>query len=108
MPPDPPLASRVRGKGRWLPAVRYGVCPSKSHSKLADGLLYGGPRATRPGKPRPPRSFAAARHEAGGNRGAAGTDPESVVAAREAALEQLATELEMEDSSQLDEVRARL
>src|SRR4051812_13078514 len=37
-----------------------------------------------------------------------GTDPESVVAAREAALEQLATELEMEDSSQLDEVRARL
>src|SRR3954470_11164941 len=37
-----------------------------------------------------------------------GTDPESVVAAREAALEQLATELEMEDSSQLDEGRARL
>src|SRR4051794_41835266 len=37
-----------------------------------------------------------------------GTDPESVVAAREAALEQLATELDMEDASQLDEVRARL
>src|SRR3954471_4644151 len=37
-----------------------------------------------------------------------GTDPESVVAAREAALEQLATELDMGDSSQLDEVRARL
>jgi hypothetical protein len=37
-----------------------------------------------------------------------GTDPESVVAAREAALEQLATELDMEDPSQLDEVRARL
>lgn len=37
-----------------------------------------------------------------------GTDPESVVAAREAALEQLAMELEMEDPSQLDEVRARL
>ncbi|HZY23640.1 MAG TPA: anti-sigma factor [Beijerinckiaceae bacterium] len=37
-----------------------------------------------------------------------GTDAESVVAAREAALEQLATELEMEDPSQLDEVRARL
>jgi hypothetical protein len=37
-----------------------------------------------------------------------GSDPESVVAAREAALEQLATELEMEDPSQLDEVRARL
>jgi hypothetical protein len=37
-----------------------------------------------------------------------GTDAESVVAAREAALEQLATELDMEDPSQLDEVRARL
>ena len=37
-----------------------------------------------------------------------GSDPESVVAAREAALEQLATELDMEDASQLDEVRARL
>jgi hypothetical protein len=37
-----------------------------------------------------------------------GTEPESVVAAREAALEQLATQLDMEDSSQLDEVRARL
>src|SRR4051794_23902591 len=37
-----------------------------------------------------------------------GTDAESVVAAREAALEQLATELELEDPSQLDEVRARL
>jgi hypothetical protein len=37
-----------------------------------------------------------------------GTDPDSVVAAREAALEQLATNLEMEDPSQLDEVRTRL
>src|SRR3954470_17912599 len=37
-----------------------------------------------------------------------GTDAESVVAAREAALGQLATELDMEDPSQLDEVRARL
>src|SRR4051794_2938012 len=37
-----------------------------------------------------------------------GTDAESVVDAREAALEQLATELEMEDPSQLDEVRTRL
>jgi Anti-sigma-K factor rskA len=37
-----------------------------------------------------------------------GTDPESVVAAREAALGQLATELETEDPSQLDEVRTRL
>jgi anti-sigma-K factor RskA len=37
-----------------------------------------------------------------------GTDAESVIAAREAALEQLATELDMEDPSQLDEVRARL
>ena len=37
-----------------------------------------------------------------------GTDPDSVVAAREAALRQLATELDMEDASQLDEVRTRL
>src|SRR4051794_9237643 len=37
-----------------------------------------------------------------------GTDADSVVAAREAALEQLATELEMADPSQLDEVRTRL
>src|SRR5204863_3889625 len=37
-----------------------------------------------------------------------GTGPDSVVAAREAALEQLATELDREDPSQLDEVRARL
>src|SRR5438067_1237266 len=37
-----------------------------------------------------------------------GSDPDSVVAAREAALEQLATELDMEDPSQLDEIRTRL
>jgi hypothetical protein len=37
-----------------------------------------------------------------------GTDPESVVVAREGALEQLATELEMADVSELDGVRARL
>ena len=37
-----------------------------------------------------------------------GTEPESVVSAREAALEQLATELDMKDPSQLDEVRTRL
>ena len=37
-----------------------------------------------------------------------GTDPESVVGAREAALEQVATELDMDDGSGLDEVRARL
>jgi hypothetical protein len=37
-----------------------------------------------------------------------GTPPESVVAAREAALEQVATQLDMHDGSQLDEVRARL
>jgi hypothetical protein len=37
-----------------------------------------------------------------------GTDSGSVVVAREAALEQLATELEMDDVSQLDEVRTRL
>src|SRR3954468_5329629 len=37
-----------------------------------------------------------------------GTDPESVVAAREAALEQLGRELDMEDPSQIDELRARL
>src|SRR3954464_12674779 len=37
-----------------------------------------------------------------------GTEPESVVAAREAALEQLGRELDMEDPSQIDEVRARL
>ena len=36
------------------------------------------------------------------------TDAESVVTAREAALEQLVTELDMWDPSQLDEVRARL
>jgi hypothetical protein len=37
-----------------------------------------------------------------------GTDPESVVVAREGALEQLATELEMGDVSELDNVRTRL
>jgi Anti-sigma-K factor rskA len=37
-----------------------------------------------------------------------GTNPDSVVAAREAALEQVARELDMDDRSQLDEVRARL
>src|SRR3954467_8642575 len=37
-----------------------------------------------------------------------GTDSGSVEGAREAALEQLATELEMDDVSQLDEVRTRL
>jgi hypothetical protein len=37
-----------------------------------------------------------------------GTDPDSVVVAREAALEQLATELDMDDVSELDQVRARL
>jgi hypothetical protein len=37
-----------------------------------------------------------------------GTDPESVVVARETALEQLATELEMDDVSELDHVRTRL
>jgi hypothetical protein len=37
-----------------------------------------------------------------------GTDPESVIVAREGALEQLASELGMEDVSQLDDVRARL
>src|SRR3954469_1082070 len=37
-----------------------------------------------------------------------GTESESVVVAREAALEQLATELEMADVSQLDGVRTRL
>jgi hypothetical protein len=37
-----------------------------------------------------------------------GTDSESVVVAREAALEQLATELEMDDVSELDQVRTRL
>jgi hypothetical protein len=37
-----------------------------------------------------------------------GTDPESVIVAREGALEQLASELGMDDVSQLDDVRARL
>jgi hypothetical protein len=37
-----------------------------------------------------------------------GTDPESVIVAREGALEQLASELGMEDVSELDDVRARL
>jgi hypothetical protein len=37
-----------------------------------------------------------------------GTDPESVIVARESALEQLADELGMEDVSELDDVRARL
>src|SRR3954451_3634218 len=37
-----------------------------------------------------------------------GTDPESVVIARETALEQLAAELEMGDVSELDHVRTRL
>jgi anti-sigma-K factor RskA len=37
-----------------------------------------------------------------------GTDSESVVVAREAALEQLATELDMDDVAELDEVRTRL
>src|SRR3954453_18854906 len=37
-----------------------------------------------------------------------GTDAESVVAVREGALRQVARELDMEDSSRLDEVRARL
>jgi hypothetical protein len=37
-----------------------------------------------------------------------GTDPESVVVAREAALEQLGRELDMGDRSQIDELRARL
>jgi hypothetical protein len=37
-----------------------------------------------------------------------GTDPESVIVAREGALEQLASELGMDDVSELDEVRARL
>jgi hypothetical protein len=37
-----------------------------------------------------------------------GTEPDSVVSAREAALEQLATELDTEDPSQLGEVRTRL
>jgi hypothetical protein len=37
-----------------------------------------------------------------------GTDPESVVVAREGALEQLAAELDMADVSELDDVRARL
>jgi hypothetical protein len=37
-----------------------------------------------------------------------GTEPDSVVVAREAALEQLATELDMDDLSELDQVRARL
>jgi hypothetical protein len=40
--------------------------------------------------------------------GLLGTDPDSVVAAREAALEQVARELDMDDGAQLDEVRARL
>jgi hypothetical protein len=37
-----------------------------------------------------------------------GTDPESVIVAREGALEQLASELGMDDVSELDDVRARL
>ena len=37
-----------------------------------------------------------------------GTDPESVIVAREGALEQLADELGMDDVSELDDVRARL
>jgi hypothetical protein len=37
-----------------------------------------------------------------------GTDPESVIVARESALEQLADELGMDDVSELDDVRARL
>lgn len=37
-----------------------------------------------------------------------GTDPESVIVAREGALEQLASELGMSDVSELDDVRARL
>ena len=37
-----------------------------------------------------------------------GTDPESVVVAREGALEQLAAELDMGDVSELDDVRTRL
>jgi hypothetical protein len=37
-----------------------------------------------------------------------GTDPESVIVAREGALEQLASELGMEDVSELDDMRARL
>jgi hypothetical protein len=37
-----------------------------------------------------------------------GTDPESVIVARESALEQLASELGMADVSELDDVRARL
>src|SRR3954462_260213 len=37
-----------------------------------------------------------------------GTDPESVIVAREGALEQLATELEMDEVSELDHVRTRL
>jgi hypothetical protein len=37
-----------------------------------------------------------------------GTDPESVVIAREGALEQLAAELDMADVSELDDVRTRL
>jgi hypothetical protein len=37
-----------------------------------------------------------------------GTDPESVIVAREQALEHLAAELEMDDVSELDDVRARL
>ncbi|MEA2439236.1 MAG: hypothetical protein QOH76_660 [Thermoleophilaceae bacterium] len=37
-----------------------------------------------------------------------GTDPESVIVAREGALEQLATQLDMDDVSELDQVRTRL
>jgi hypothetical protein len=37
-----------------------------------------------------------------------GTDPESVIVAREGALEQLAAELGLDDVSELDDVRARL
>ena len=37
-----------------------------------------------------------------------GTEPDSVMAAREAALEQVARELDMDDGAELDEVRTRL